>query len=70
MLHFAWHQQVSELFWERRRPLWNVDIANDEDELPNTIHCHYFLIIYINLTTSKFRVYHGVLGFWGFGVLG
>ena len=47
VLHFAWHEQVSELFWERGRPLRDVNIAYDEDELPNTIHCHYFLIIKI-----------------------
>ena len=47
VLHLAWHEQVSELFGEGGRPLRDVDVADYEDELPNAIHCHYFLIKFI-----------------------
>ena len=47
VLHLARHEQVSELFWEGGRPLRDVDVTDYEDELPNAIHCHYFLIKFI-----------------------
>ena len=41
VLHLAWHEQVSELLWQRSCTLRDVDVADDEHELTDTVHRHF-----------------------------
>ena len=49
MLHFAGHEQLLELIWERGSSLRNVNISNDQDELAYTIHCHFLFFFYVSI---------------------
>ena len=46
VLHFAGHEQLLELVGQRGRPLRNVNVSNDQDELAYTVHRHFLLLTY------------------------
>ena len=41
MLHLAGHEEITELFWEAGCSLRDVNVADDEHELTDTVHRHF-----------------------------
>lgn len=53
VLHLAGHEQVSEGLRQAGCPLWDVNVADDQHEFADTIHCHCLYVFFLFIKFHK-----------------
>ena len=56
VLHLAGHKKVSEGLRQAGCPLGDVNIADDQHEFSNTIHCHCLLVFFFLLNFTNYKL--------------